>query len=144
MKCLAKRPADRFQTGKQLADELHRWLRLEERVPAAPDAPSPPQSNLQVVAVVLVGLVLGLAFVLGLASKSKPREIAASPNPPVRKTEVHVSEEYLLECARRGIDPFEAIDRNRELIARRMLQAAGIDPVGANDRNPYRFGVRGR
>ena len=26
MKCLAKRPAARFQTGKQLADELHRWL----------------------------------------------------------------------------------------------------------------------
>jgi serine/threonine protein kinase len=26
MKCLAKRPADRFQTGKQLADALHQWL----------------------------------------------------------------------------------------------------------------------
>jgi tRNA A-37 threonylcarbamoyl transferase component Bud32 len=31
MKCLAKRPADRFQTGKQLADALHRWLTLEEK-----------------------------------------------------------------------------------------------------------------
>jgi serine/threonine protein kinase len=26
MKCLAKPPTDRFQTGKELADELHRWL----------------------------------------------------------------------------------------------------------------------
>ena len=31
MKCLAKRPADRFQTGKQLADSLQRWLTLEEK-----------------------------------------------------------------------------------------------------------------
>ena len=31
MKCLAKRPADRFQTGKQLADALQQWLTLDEK-----------------------------------------------------------------------------------------------------------------
>jgi hypothetical protein len=41
MRCLAKRPADRFQTGQQLADALQRWLTLEERDQAAPDAPPP-------------------------------------------------------------------------------------------------------
>jgi serine/threonine protein kinase len=33
MKCLAKRPADRFQTGKQLADDLNWWLTLEKEGP---------------------------------------------------------------------------------------------------------------
>jgi hypothetical protein len=33
MRCLAKRPAARFQTGKQLADDLQWWLTLEKKRP---------------------------------------------------------------------------------------------------------------
>ncbi len=36
MKCLVKRPADRFQTGKELADALHRWLTLGEKAQDKP------------------------------------------------------------------------------------------------------------
>jgi hypothetical protein len=48
MKCLAKRPADRFQAGKQLADALHRWLTLEEkpqRVQARDQNPQQPATD---------------------------------------------------------------------------------------------------
>jgi serine/threonine protein kinase len=58
MKCLAKRPADRFQTGKQLADELDRWLTLWEGDAATPDA----SRNNFGVAMALVALVLALAL----------------------------------------------------------------------------------
>jgi serine/threonine protein kinase len=59
MKCLAKRPMDRFQTGEQLADALHQWLTLEARGQAPPNAPK--QFG---VGVSLVSLVLGLALIL--------------------------------------------------------------------------------
>ena len=77
---------------------------------------------------------LGIVVVLSLArfwfgatwrvpkgSGSKPGAITTSPNAPVRKTVVRVPEGYFEERVRRGIDPFEEIDRN-----------------------PHRFGVRGR
>ena len=153
MKCLAKRPADRFQTGKQLADALDRWLNFGERVPVARVAPSPresihrtfiadsvagraapvarsPRENnpfavaIAIVVVVVLSLArfwVGATWRVPKGSGSKPGAIATSPNAPVRKTVVRVPEGYFEERVRRGIDPFEEIDRN-----------------------PHRFGVRGR
>jgi serine/threonine protein kinase len=90
MRCLAKRPADRFQTGKQLADALHRWLTPEEPVPLEPDEPLPPPTHNLIygIGMMLVSLVLAYALTqfwpdrrVPGESGSKPREIATSPNP---------------------------------------------------------------
>jgi serine/threonine protein kinase len=100
MKCLAKRPADRFRTAKQLADALHQWLTLEDssgppwplRVQATPDASRDDFG----VGMALLGLVLALGYIWfqstrqgGGGSGSKPGETATSPNnPPVNNPTV--------------------------------------------------------
>ncbi len=43
MKCLAKPPADRFQSGQALADELYRWLTTDETEPARRRRPVSPR-----------------------------------------------------------------------------------------------------
>jgi serine/threonine protein kinase len=89
MKCLAKRPADRFQTGKQLADELHRWLTLQESARDKPEAPfgPPPPKRFGIVSAIALGVLVGALAVhwiwstlqVPLESESK---IARSPIPP--------------------------------------------------------------
>jgi serine/threonine protein kinase len=82
MKCLAKQPADRFQTGKQLADELHRWL-LEGTEHAELIAPPPPDRRFGVVWAMALG---ALVLVLGntIWFRSTPQLPAASQNSPAQ------------------------------------------------------------
>jgi serine/threonine protein kinase len=84
MKCLAKRPADRFLTGKELADELHRWLTPKAPEGGGKPTPDAPRDG-SGVGMFIVGLVLGLVYLWfqftrqgGGGSGSKPRENATS------------------------------------------------------------------
>jgi serine/threonine protein kinase len=97
MKCLAKRPAARFQTGKQLADALDEWLTLEEpdhAAPGAPYAPLPRDSSAVLMALVLVLALAMIGYWCGPRLRewfvSIPHKIAPSPNDrtvtPTRKT----------------------------------------------------------
>jgi serine/threonine protein kinase len=82
MKCLVKRPADRFQTGKQLADALHRWLTLGERAQdklEAPVRPPPPKrKRFGVLSAIALGVVVGALAINWLWSTVESQVVSQS------------------------------------------------------------------
>jgi serine/threonine protein kinase len=89
LKCLAKRPADRFQTGQQLADELQRWLTTGETAPAP--APAPSSRPMAFASTLVLGAVVGLialvaAIVIGFLIDSRMTSSPSNLNaPPARR-----------------------------------------------------------
>jgi serine/threonine protein kinase len=95
MKCLVKRPEDRFQTGKQLADALDRWLTLGDwaqdkpGAPVGPPPPPPQRKRFGVLLAMVLGVLVGALAVnwlwstVGVPAVSQSKINAARmPLPP--------------------------------------------------------------
>ena len=76
-------PADRYQTGEQLADELHRWLTDEEMPETEAESPAGRPSFFGFVTAAAVAvLLLGIGLGVWIRSNST-RPVEAAKMPPV-------------------------------------------------------------
>jgi tetratricopeptide (TPR) repeat protein len=114
LKAIDKAPTRRYQTAQELADDLHRWLRLEpinaRRINSRERIWRWCQRKPWQAAAIALGLLLPISLLIGLTYHD--RLISAARD---REQSARFDAERNMQAARRAVDDFAALSDNRIL-----------------------------